>query len=125
MSTYEPQIRIVKITAEGTVTVPNVDNSAQALHDQLGGFLEVFYSPTLTTDPMDGIIGLCDEDGLRTQPFPNFYSLALYHKAIAGTILLVRARPDGEFTSLMDDDLTRIWQALGIPLESGGWTKAV
>lgn len=102
-------MRAVKLSAQGDARVIDVANTAQALHDALGGYLEVFYTG-LTTDPMNSVIGLCDEDGWRTQPTPNIWSpyLTDHSRVVAGTILLVRAAPNGEFVDLTDDDIAEI-----------------
>lgn len=106
-------IRVIRLTVDGDVEVRTVENSGPALHDLLGGYMEVIYVTDLTADPMNGIIGLVDENGWQTPRPTNPWSPIFYRTVIAGPILLVRAAPDGEFVSLTDSDIERIWAKVG------------
>lgn len=117
-----PRIRAVWVRASGNVNVVNVENTGPALGQMVGGFLEVFYVPNLTTDPMDSVVGLCDEEGwTKDNPVHNPYSMLLHARGmLAGDVLLVRARVDGEFTDLTVQDLRDIQALLGVrPVPTG------
>jgi len=102
-------MRAVLLPARGNATVIELDGSVAAYHAAIGGYMEVFHT-RVTRDPMDSVIGLCDEDGWRGTPIANVWSPYVSNRAhtIAGNILLVRAAPDGDFVSLTDDDIADI-----------------
>ena len=106
-------IRVVRVTVDGEIEVRQVENDAGSLHDLIGGYMEVIYCKGLTSDPMNSVIGLVDEDGWR-QPRPvNPWSYIFYRSLIAGPIVLVRAAPDGDFVSLTDRDISDIQATVG------------
>lgn len=121
------RIRALWARTNGDISVVNVDNSGPALGKLVGGYLEVFYLAGLTIDPMDGPIGLADEEGLlKEAPVLNPYGMLIHPQGpLVGDIVIVRAKPDGDFGSLTVQDLHNIGYVLGVGLEAGGWTKAV
>ena len=102
-------MRSVLLQADGRIRVVGHAGRVEDYQAMLNGYMEVFYT-TLTTDPMNSVIGLCDEDGWRNQPIVNPFSLLITanHGTIAGPIVLVRAAPDGDFVSLTDSDMADI-----------------
>jgi ribonuclease BN (tRNA processing enzyme) len=105
MSAAKRTIRIVTLRASGEHSVDVIPNVLASFQRIIGGYLEVFVIPHLTTDPLNGIIGLADEEGwLKDDARLNVFSPWLYRR-IAGTVILTRAEPGGDFIDLTDEDL--------------------
>jgi hypothetical protein len=108
MSPSESPIEVMKLDS-GSLSFHSVENSARALHDLLGGFMEVVYLPY--DNPFDGLIALVDDNGVAKGLPLNPYAFALVDKVIVGPMLIVRALRE-DFVSITQQDISVVTSRL-------------
>jgi hypothetical protein len=94
-------IRVCLLPAFGGVAFPEVADDGPALHNLLGGFMEVIRLPGVFTSR--GLVGLVDEEGALKDLEPNMYSDFL-GRPLAGPVIIVKSEPP-EMVSLSDDEV--------------------
>lgn len=113
----DKSIRICRLDPAGAVDFPTIENNAVAIHKAVGGYFEMVQLPHRLAGR--GLVGLCDEDGLRRELPYNVYS-PLLGRQYVGPFLILRSRVP-EFASLTDDDEAAIrkwFDAIIVTVES-------
>jgi hypothetical protein len=105
----EKRVRVCRLDPAGGASFPTIDNTGVGLHEAIGGYAETFTLPHLVG--VDGLVGICDEDGYRRELPLNVYS-RLLGQAIVGPVLILRTKAP-EFVSLTDQDVDKLQRYFG------------